>query len=178
MSLVTDLAARPMLWRVLGLLPATLDGVVEALLLVRPGRVSYDNALVLAELPEARLGALSVSPGAAPGTWEVAGGEEPIELVVDRDRRAIALRHRHAALYRVEPAPDGSLVRYGIAWVRQWSGAADAEVRMLESLAQTLRVVADQLGVDPAAVAVMRTRSPPPCARNQHGNRQPQAPTP
>jgi hypothetical protein len=126
---------------VAGVVAAPVPATAGLLLAVRPGRVGYGNALVIADLPAARLGALRVVAGRGPGRFRAVGGDERIALLVDPAVRAVTVRGRSDRTYLVEPAAGGSRVV-----LRAVASGGDRE-EMRADLGRLLHVIADQLGV-------------------------------
>jgi hypothetical protein len=128
---------------------APMADTAALLLAVRPGRVGNSNALVLADLPAARFGALSIVAGPVPGSFYAVGADEQVELAIDPVIPAIAVRRWFGGVYTVERAPGGSRVVHRVHLVRPGRERfmSDIQTRMRDWLTQVLSVIADRLGV-------------------------------
>lgn len=148
-SLISDLTALPVRWEVSGTVAAPVADTAAHLLAVAPGRVGYGNALVLADLPAARHGALSIVAGPVPGSFRAVGADERIELAVDPAIPALAVHSWFGGVHTVEPVAAGSRVVHRVHTVRPGHDrlAAGIEVRLRSELAQVLGVIADRLGL-------------------------------
>lgn len=146
--LISELLALPARWEAAGTIAVPVADIASVLLAVQPGRVGDGNALVLADLPAARRGALSVAAGPVPGTFRTVGAGEPIEVAVDPAVPAIAVRSRFAGVYTVEPASTGGRVVHRVHRIEPGHErlAAGLRTRMGDRLARVLRVIADRFG--------------------------------
>jgi hypothetical protein len=146
--LIAELLAAPVRWQVTGTIAVPAADAAALLLAVEPGRVGDGNALILADLPSARRGALSIAAGPSPGSFYTVGPDEPIELAVDPAMAAIAARSWFTGMHIVEPAANGSRVVHRVHDVRPGHErfAAELPTRMGERLTQVLRVIADRFG--------------------------------
>jgi hypothetical protein len=159
--LITDLTARPVRWQVCGTIDASMADTTAMLLAVAPGRVGHHNALVLAELPAARRGALSVVRTHSPDTFQVIGSDEDIQVAVDRAASSIGVQFWFGGVHTVEPDGTGCRIRHRVYEVRagQEFLAAGIDVRLRDALLRLLRVIADWLGAPADSVAA--TTCPP-----------------
>lgn len=138
----------PARWRVAGTIAVPAPDAAALLLAVAPGRVGDGNALVLADLPAARRGALSIAAGPVPGSFHAIGADEPIELAVDPAIPAIAIRSWFFGMHTVTPAENGSRVIRSVHGIRPGHErlADGIQVRMSDRLTRVLRVIADRFG--------------------------------
>jgi hypothetical protein len=146
--LISELLAAPVRWQVAGTIAVPAADTAALLLAVEPGRVGDGNALVLADLPTARRGALSIAAGPVPGSFYAVGVDEPIELAVDPSVPAIAVRSWFAGMHTVEPAANGSRVVHRVHSIQPGHErlADGMHTRMGDRLTQVLRVIADRFG--------------------------------
>jgi hypothetical protein len=140
--LLADLAVLPVRWQVTGTIAAPVAAVAALLFAVGPGRIGYDNALVLADLPAARLGLLSLAAGVTPDSFRVVGLDDEIDLAVDRDRGALGIRCWFGSVHTVQPYGPGCRVVHRVHFAPSGDGI---EQRMRDGLTRVLDVIADRL---------------------------------
>lgn len=154
-KLFSELAGHPVRWQAEGTIAAPAVDVAGLLLAIRPGRIGHDNALALSDLPAARNGELSLVPGPAPGSFQVAGAGEAIELAVDPLVPALAVRAWCGGIHTIEPAGAGCRVVHRVHWLHpdHQQNSAGIEARMGSRLEQVLLVIADRLGLGSRTLA-------------------------
>jgi hypothetical protein len=156
-SLIQELIAQPVRWRTRAMIAASAASTAALLLAVAPGRVGYDNGLVLADLPAARIGQLTLVPGPAPDDFHAVGMNEVIDLAVDRRGSMIGVRCWFGGVHRVESVPGGCVVTYTVHFLKPGHErlASGIEARMAGGLLRVLEVIADRLAMADGSVRIL-----------------------